>query len=167
MWRWWQQGVVYQIYPRSFMDSNGDGTGDLPGITSRLDYLEWLGVDAIWISPIFPSPMADFGYDVSNYTDVEPLFGSLSDFDRLVDEAHRRDMRVILDYVPNHTSDQHAWFLESRASRDSARRDWYMWRDARLGRANATGHARPVVVAEHPVGPGVGRQRRLVRLDER
>jgi alpha-glucosidase len=131
MWRWWQRGVVYQIYPRSFMDSNGDGTGDLPGITSRLDYLEWLGVDAIWISPIFPSPMADFGYDVSNYTDVEPLFGSLSDFDRLVDEAHRRDMRIILDYVPNHTSDQHPWFLESRASRDSARRDWHMWRDAR------------------------------------
>src|SRR5438105_4258450 len=131
MWRWWQRGVVYQIYPRSFMDSNGDGTGDLPGITSRLDYLEWLGVDAIWISPIFPSPMADFGYDVSNYTDVEPLFGSLSDFDRLVDEAHRHDMRIILDYVPNHTSDQHPWFLESRASRDSARRDWHMWRDAR------------------------------------
>ena len=131
MWRWWQRGVVYQIYPRSFMDSNGDGTGDLPGITSRLDYLEWLGVDAIWISPIFPSPMADFGYDVSNYTDVEPLFGSLSDFDRLVDEAHRHDMRIILDYVPNHTSDQHPWFLESRASRDSAQRDWHMWRDAR------------------------------------
>ena len=131
MWRWWQRGVVYQIYPRSFMDGNGDGTGDLPGISSRLDYLEWLGLDAIWISPIFPSPMADFGYDVSNYTDVEPLFGSLSDFDRLVAEAHQRDIRVILDYVPNHTSDQHPWFLESRASRDNPRRDWYLWRDAR------------------------------------
>jgi alpha-glucosidase len=133
MWRWWQRGVVYQIYPRSFMDSNGDGTGDLPGITSRLDYLEWLGVDAIWISPIFPSPMADFGYDVSNYTDVEPLFGSLSDLDQLIAEAHRRGIRIILDYVPNHTSDQHAWFLESRASRDSPRRDWYIWRDPRPG----------------------------------
>jgi alpha-glucosidase len=131
MRRWWQRGVVYQIYARSFMDSNGDGTGDLPGITSRLDYLEWLGVDAIWISPIFPSPMADFGYDVANYTDVEPLFGTLSDFDRLVAEAHRRDVRVILDYVPNHTSDQHAWFIESRASRDSPRRDWYLWADPR------------------------------------
>jgi alpha-glucosidase len=130
-WRWWQRGVVYQIYPRSFMDSNGDGTGDLPGITSRLDYLEWLGVDAIWISPIFPSPMADFGYDVSDYTDIEPLFGTLGDFDRLVAEAHRRDVRVILDYVPNHTSDQHPWFLDSRASRESPRRDWYLWRDAR------------------------------------
>ena len=115
------------------MDSNGDGTVDLPGITSRLDYLAWLGVDAIWISPIFPSPMADFGYDVSNYTDVEPLFGSLSDLDHLIAEAHRRDIRVILDYVPNHTSDQHAWFLESRPSRDSPRRDWYIWRDARPG----------------------------------
>ena len=133
MWRWWQRGVVYQIYPRSFMDSNGDGTGDLPGITSRLDYLEWLGVDAIWISPIFPSPMADFGYDVSNYTEVEPLFGSLSDLDQLIAEAHRRGIRIILDYVPNHTSDQHAWFLESRASRDSPRRDWYIWRDPRPG----------------------------------
>ena len=133
VWRWWQRGVVYQIYPRSFMDSNGDGTGDLPGITSRLDYLEWLGVDAIWISPIFPSPMADFGYDVSNYTDVEPLFGSLSDLDHLIAEAHRCDIRVILDYVPNHTSDQHAWFLESRPSRDSPRRDWYIWRDAQPG----------------------------------
>jgi alpha-glucosidase len=130
-WTWWQRGLIYQIYPRSFMDSNADGTGDLPGITRRLDYLEWLGVDAIWVSPIFPSPMADFGYDVANYTDVEPLFGTLADFDRLVEEAHRRHIRVILDYVPNHSSDQHPWFLGSRASRDSARRDWYIWRDGR------------------------------------
>jgi alpha-glucosidase len=130
-WTWWQRGLIYQIYPRSFMDSNADGTGDLPGITRRLDYLEWLGVDAIWISPIFPSPMADFGYDVANYTDVEPIFGTLADFDHLVEEAHRRQMRVILDYVPNHSSDQHPWFLESRLSRDSPRRDWYIWRDAR------------------------------------
>jgi alpha-glucosidase len=128
--KWWQRGVIYQIYPRSFMDSNGDGTGDLRGITSRLDYLQWLGVDAIWISPIFPSPMADFGYDVSNYTGIDQLFGTLHDFDRLLAEAHRSGLRVLLDYVPNHTSDRHHWFVESRASRHNPRRDWYLWRDA-------------------------------------
>lgn len=126
---WWQRGVIYQIYPRSFLDSNGDGIGDLPGILDKLDYLEWLGVDAIWISPIFPSPMADFGYDVSDYTAIHPLFGTLADFDRLVAEAHRRQIKVILDYVPNHTSDRHPWFLESRTSRHNPRRDWYIWRD--------------------------------------
>ena len=126
---WWQRGIIYQIYPRSFMDSNGDGTGDLPGIISRLEYLEWLGVDAIWISPIFPSPMADFGYDVSDYTGIDPLFGTLDDFDRLLAAAHRRGLRVLLDYVPNHTSDRHQWFRESRSSRDNPRRDWYIWRD--------------------------------------
>jgi alpha-glucosidase len=128
---WWQRGIIYQIYPRSFMDSNGDGTGDLPGITARLDYLARLGVDAIWISPIFPSPMADFGYDVADYTDVDPLFGTLDDLDRLVEAAHQRGMRVLLDYVPNHTSEQHQWFVESRTSRDNSRRDWYIWRDPR------------------------------------
>jgi alpha-glucosidase len=127
---WWQREIIYQIYPRSFMDSNGDGTGDLRGITSRLDYLKWLGVGAIWISPIFPSPMADFGYDVSDYTDIHPLFGTLKDFDELLAEAHQRGIRVLLDYVPNHTSDQHPWFVESRASRENPRRDWYFWRDA-------------------------------------
>ncbi len=126
---WWQRGIVYQIYPRSFQDSDGDGVGDLPGITGRLDYLEWLGVDAIWISPFFPSPMADFGYDVSDYCDVEPLFGSLGDFDRLVAEAHARGLRVILDFVANHSSEEHPWFLESRASRENPKRDWYIWRD--------------------------------------
>jgi alpha-glucosidase len=129
--KWWQRGIVYQIYPRSFADNNGDGTGDLAGITGRLDYLAWLGIDAIWISPIFPSPMADFGYDVSDYTDVAPIFGTLADFDRLLAEAHARNIRVLLDFVPNHTSDQHPWFLESRSSRDNPRRDWYIWRDAK------------------------------------
>jgi alpha-glucosidase len=127
---WWQVGIIYQIYPRSFMDSDGDGVGDLSGITGRLDYLQWLGIDAIWISPIFPSPMADFGYDVADYTDIHSLFGALADFDTLVAEAHRRGQRVILDYVPNHTSDQHPWFIESRSSRHNPKRDWYIWRDA-------------------------------------
>ena len=129
--RWWQTGVVYQVYPRSFADASGGGTGDLAGITSRLDYLAWLGVDAIWISPFYPSPMADFGYDVSNYTDVDPIFGSLADFDELLAAAHDRGIRVLIDYVPNHTSDQHPWFTESRASRDSPKRDWYVWRNAK------------------------------------
>ncbi len=133
---WWQRGVVYQVYPRSFSDSTGNGVGDLAGIISKLDYLNdgtpnSLGVDAIWLSPFQPSPMADFGYDVSDYCDVDPLFGTLADFDRLVSESHRRGMKVIIDYVPNHTSDQHAWFKESRSSRDNPRRDWYIWRDAK------------------------------------
>jgi glycosidase len=127
--RWWQTGVVYQVYPRSFADANGDGTGDLPGIMGRLDYLAWLGVDAIWISPFYPSPMADFGYDVADYTDVDPLFGSLADFDDLLAAAHDRGIRVLIDYVPNHTSDQHPWFVESRSSRDNPKADWYYWRD--------------------------------------
>jgi len=129
--RWWQTGIVYQVYPRSFQDSNGDGIGDLPGITNRLDYLQWLGVDAVWISPINPSPMADFGYDVSDYTGIEPIFGTLDDFDRLLAEAHTRNLRVILDWVPNHSSDQHPWFIESRSSRDNPKRDWYYWHDAK------------------------------------
>jgi glycosidase len=127
--RWWQNGVVYQIYPRSFADASGDGTGDLAGITGRLDYLAWLGVDAIWIGPFYPSPMADFGYDVADHTDVDPLFGTLETFDALLAAAHERGIRVLVDYVPNHTSDQHPWFVESRASRSSRKRDWYFWRD--------------------------------------
>src|SRR4051794_17474500 len=130
---WWQKGVIYQIYPRSFMDSNGDGVGDLPGIVARLDYLEWLGVDAVWLSPIYPSPMADFGYDVADYTGIEPLFGTMDDFDRLLADIHRRGMKLILDLVPNHTSDRHPWFLESRSSRDNSKRDWYIWRDPAPG----------------------------------
>src|SRR5690606_17305771 len=128
---WWERGVVYQIYPRSFQDSNGDGIGDLPGIIQRLDYVASLGVDAIWLSPIFPSPMADFGYDVSDYCGVEPMFGAVEDFDRLLAQAHARDLKLLLDFVPNHTSDQHPWFIESRSSRDSPKRDWYIWRDAK------------------------------------
>jgi alpha-glucosidase len=126
---WWQSGIVYQIYPRSFQDSDGDGIGDLPGILSRLDYLAFLGVDALWISPIYPSPMADFGYDVSDYCSVHPIFGSMAEFDRLVTAAHRRGLRLILDYVPNHTSDHHPWFQESRSSRTDSKRDWYIWRN--------------------------------------
>jgi alpha-glucosidase len=128
---WWRGGVVYQIYPRSFADSNGDGVGDLPGITSRLDHLSDLGVAAIWLSPFYPSPMVDFGYDVADYTDVDPLFGTLDDFDELVAAAHGRGIRVVVDLVPNHTSDRHPWFLESRSSRDSPKRDWYVWADPR------------------------------------
>jgi alpha-glucosidase len=128
---WWKRGIIYQIYPRSFQDSNGDGVGDLEGIRRRLDYLSWLGIDAIWISPIYPSPMADFGYDITDYCNIDPLFGTLSDFDTLVHEAHRRGLKVILDFVPNHTSDRHPWFLGSRASRHDRKRDWYIWRDGR------------------------------------
>ncbi|HEY2592077.1 MAG TPA: alpha-amylase family glycosyl hydrolase, partial [Steroidobacteraceae bacterium] len=126
---WWRRGVLYHIYPRSFMDTNGDGIGDLRGIASRLDYLCELGVDALWLSPIYPSPMADFGYDVGDYTSIDPVFGTLEDFDALLAEAHHRGLKLVLDFVPNHTSECHPWFLESRASRASPRRDWYIWRD--------------------------------------
>jgi alpha-glucosidase len=126
---WWQTAVVYQIYPRSFQDTDGDGVGDLEGIRRRLDYLSWLGIDAIWISPFYRSPMKDFGYDIADHCDVDPLFGTLEGFDRLLAEAHRHGIRVIVDYVPNHTSDRHPWFAASRAARDSDKRDWYIWRD--------------------------------------
>ena len=130
---WWQRGVIYQIYPRSFQDSDGDGVGDLKGIERRLDYLVELGIDAIWLSPIFPSPMADFGYDVADYTGIDPLFGSLADFESLLGAAHERELKLMLDFVPNHSSDQHPWFVESRSSRDNPRRDWYIWRDPAPG----------------------------------
>jgi alpha-glucosidase len=126
---WWRHGVIYQIYPRSFQDTDGDGVGDLNGVIQRLDYLVELGVDALWLSPIFLSPMADFGYDVADHTAIDPLFGDMAAFDRLLAEAHGRGLKLILDYVPNHTSDQHAWFVDSRSSRTSPRRDWYVWRD--------------------------------------
>ena len=130
---WWEPGVIYQVYPRSFQDSNGDGIGDLAGIASRLEHLAWLGIDAIWISPIFRSPMADFGYDIADYRDIDPVFGTLADFDRLVEAAHARGIRVVLDFVPNHSSDRHPWFLESRSSRTNPRRDWYLWADPAPG----------------------------------
>ena len=130
---WWKCGIVYQVYPRSFQDSNGDGIGDLGGIRARLDHLVSLGVDAIWISPIYPSPMADFGYDISDFCGVDPRFGTLDGFDALVQEAHARGLKLILDFVPNHTSDRHPWFVQSRSARSDPRRDWYIWRDPAPG----------------------------------
>jgi alpha-glucosidase len=126
---WWRSAVIYEIAPISFQDSNGDGKGDLKGIESRIDYLTWLGIDAVWITPFFPSPMLDFGYDICDYCDVDPVFGSLEDFDRLVERLHGRNIRVILDFVPNHTSAKHPWFADSRSSRTSLKRDWYVWAD--------------------------------------
>jgi alpha-glucosidase len=128
---WWQHAVFYEIYPRSFADSNNDGVGDLNGIASKLDYLKDLGVDAIWISPCFPSPQVDFGYDVSDYENIDPMYGTLADFDNLAREAKKRNIHIILDFVVNHTSDQHKWFLDSKSSRTSAHRDWYIWRDGK------------------------------------
>lgn len=128
---WWHKEIFYQIYPRSFQDTSRDGIGDIPGIIQRLDHLKWLGIGAVWISPVYPSPMADFGYDISDYTGIHPIFGTINDFDNLVEEVHRRDMKLIMDLVPNHTSDQHPWFLESRSSRDNPKRDWYIWKDAK------------------------------------
>jgi alpha-glucosidase len=132
---WWKHAVIYEIYPRSFQDSNGDGIGDLNGITQRLDYLEALGVDAIWIAPMYPSPQVDFGYDISDYQNVDPQYGSLADFDRLLAEAGKRHIRVLLDMVLNHTSDQHPWFLEAARSRDSPRHDFYVWNNGKSGPA--------------------------------
>ncbi|MEC5406394.1 alpha-amylase family glycosyl hydrolase [Paraburkholderia sp. MPAMCS5] len=126
---WWQRGVIYQIYPRSFQDSDGDGIGDLAGITTRLRYLVELGVDALWLSPIYPSPMADFGYDVADYCNIDPMFGTLDDFKQFADRAHELGLKVLLDFVPNHSSDRHPWFEESRSSRENPKRDWYLWRD--------------------------------------
>ncbi|PKN85411.1 MAG: glucohydrolase, partial [Chloroflexi bacterium HGW-Chloroflexi-7] len=131
---WWRDGVIFQIYPRSFADSNGDGIGDLPGITGKLDYLAELGVDAIWLSPINPSPDKDFGYDVADYKGIDPKYGTMADFEELVKQAHERKIRVILDLVMNHTSDQHPWFVESRSSKDNPKRDWYLWRTSPKGK---------------------------------
>src|SRR4051812_30509467 len=128
---WWKHAVIYEVYPRSFQDSNGDGMGDLNGITQRLDYLKELGVDAIWIAPIYPSPQVDFGYDISDYQDIDPQYGTLADFDRLTAEAKKRNIRVVMDAVMNHTSDRHAWFVESASSKTNPKRDWYVWRDGK------------------------------------
>ncbi|HEX2102619.1 MAG TPA: alpha-amylase family glycosyl hydrolase [Solirubrobacteraceae bacterium] len=130
---WWQRGAIYHIYPRSFADADGDGIGDLAGIAAHLDHVSELGFEAVWLSPFYRSPMADFGYDVADYRDVDPIFGTLEDFDRLVEAAHARGIRVVVDWVPNHSSDRHEWFIESRASRDSPKRDWYVWRDGAAG----------------------------------
>lgn len=131
--KWWQSGIIYQIYPRSYQDSNGDGIGDLKGITARLPYIASLGVDAVWLSPIFVSPMRDFGYDVADYCDVDPIFGTLEEFDALVAEAHRLGLKVMLDYVPNHCSSAHPWFQEALTGKDSPKRDWFVWHDGRIG----------------------------------
>jgi alpha-glucosidase len=130
---WWKQAVIYQVYPLSFQDSDDDGRGDLPGLIRRLGHLGWLGADAMWLNPVYRSPMADLGYDISDFTAVDPTFGSMEDFDRLVAEMHRLHLRLIVDFVPNHTSDQHPWFIESRSSRDNPKRDWYLWADAAAG----------------------------------
>jgi alpha-glucosidase len=138
---WWKNAVIYEIYPRSFQDSNGDGIGDLNGITEHLDYLKKLGVDAIWLTPVYPSPQVDFGYDISDYKNIDPQYGTLKDFDHLVAEAEKRHIRIIMDMVMNHTSDKHEWFIQSRSSRDSPYRDWYMWHDGKGETATDKGQA--------------------------
>jgi oligo-1,6-glucosidase len=149
----WRRWVVYQVYPRSFADSDGDGVGDLRGVLSRLDYLDRLGVDVVWLSPVYRSPMADNGYDISDYTDVDPLFGTLADLDELIAAMHARGMRLVMDLVVNHTSDEHPWFIESRSSRDNPRRDWYWWRDARPAATPGTPGAEPTNWESHFSGP--------------
>ena len=126
---WWHGGAIYQIYPRSFFDSNADGIGDLKGITEKLDYVQSLGVDGIWISPFFTSPMKDFGYDVSDFCDIDPIFGDMADFDEMLAEAHKRDLKIIIDLVFSHTSDQHEWFQLSCKGKDNPKSDWYVWAD--------------------------------------
>ncbi len=149
----WRRWVVYQVYPRSFADSGGDGVGDLRGVLSRLDYLERLGVDVIWMSPVYRSPMDDNGYDISDYQDIDPLFGTLADLDELLAALHARGMRLVMDLVVNHTSDEHPWFVESRSSRDNPKRDWYWWRDARPGTTPGTPGAEPTNWESHFSGP--------------
>lgn len=131
---WWKEAVIYQIYPRSFMDSNGDGLGDLRGIISRLDYLKYLGIDVIWLSPVYKSPNDDNGYDISDYQDIMDEFGTMADFDELLAAAHERGIKIVMDLVVNHTSDEHRWFVESRKSKDNAYRDYYIWREGRMRR---------------------------------
>jgi alpha-glucosidase len=151
---WWQRGAIYQIYPRSFNDSDGDGIGDLRGIEQRLDHVASLGAEAIWLSPIYPSPMADFGYDVADYTGIDPLFGDLEAFDRLVAACHARGLKVVLDWVPSHTSEEHPWFVESRSSPDNPKRDWYVWRDSNGSPPNDWISAFPAVGGAWSFDPG-------------
>ncbi len=174
---WWRGAVIYQVYPRSLMDSNADGIGDIPGIIAKLDYIASLGVDAVWISPFFKSPMKDFGYDISDYRDIDPIFGTLNDFDRLVEKAHAMGIKIIIDQVLSHTSDQHAWFEESRQSRDNSKADWYgrptgrrhspqqlavhFWR-LRLGVGAAPGAVLPAQLPEKPARPELPQPRRSV-----
>jgi oligo-1,6-glucosidase len=141
--KWWQSAVVYQIYPRSFADSSGNGVGDIPGILRRLDHLEYLGIDVLWLSPVYPSPMDDGGYDISDYEDVDPEFGTLADLDELIAALHERGIKIIMDLVVNHTSDEHPWFKESRSDRDNPKRDWYWWRPPRDGRTGGEPGAEP------------------------
>ena len=149
----WRRWVVYQVYPRSFADSNGDGVGDLRGVLSRLDYLKNLGIDVVWLSPVYRSPMDDNGYDISDYQDIDPLFGSLADLDELIEGLHQRGMKLVMDLVVNHTSDEHPWFTESRSSRDGPKRDWYWWRDPRPGTVPGTPGAEPTNWESHFSGP--------------
>ena len=151
---WWRGSVTYQIYPRSFQDSNGDGIGDLRGITERLPYVADLGVDAVWLSPIFTSPMADMGYDVSDYTDIDPVFGSLADFDAMLARAHELGLKVIVDQVLSHSSDQHPFFKESRSSRDNPKADWYVWADPKHDGTRRTTGSRSSAAAPGPGTPG-------------
>ena len=136
--KWWQKTIVYQIYPKSFADTTGSGTGDLPGITGKLDYLKALGVGAVWLTPVYPSPIVDNGYDIADYTGIDPSYGTMEDFDRLVAEAKKRGIRIVMDLVFNHSSDQHAWFLESKKDRTNPKADWYIWRDAKSGGGEPT-----------------------------
>lgn len=131
---WWKERVFYQIYPRSFQDSNGDGIGDIPGLISRLDYLQWLGIGAVWLCPVYDSPNDDMGYDIRDYRKIMSEFGTMEDFDRLLEEMHRRDIKLVMDLVVNHSSDENAWFVESRKSKDNPYRDYYIWRDGRGGK---------------------------------
>ena len=153
---WWKNGVFYEIYPRSFQDSNGDGIGDLNGITEHLDYLKSLGVEAIWLTPIYPSPQVDFGYDISDYEAIDPQYGTMADFDRLIAEAKKHDIRVLMDMVMNHTSDKHKWFLESRSSKNNPYRDWYVWKDGKGETATSPGEPpnnwRRISEARHGLG---------------
>jgi glycosidase len=132
--QWWKEAVAYQIYPKSFFDTDGDGVGDLPGIITKLDYLQTLGVNLLWLTPVYRSPEDDNGYDISDYQAINPQYGTMADFERLLTEAHRRDIRVIMDLVVNHTSDEHPWFIESRKAKDNPYRDYYIWRDGKDGR---------------------------------